>query len=94
MWSFSALRERQDTFEPGSGQSALAEGHSVLFTTLAELAQSLECLASCLMRQRLRRYIAPSLLIIDEVGYTRLTLNRLITSLSWWQPAMSTAPLS
>ncbi len=25
------------------------------------------------MRQRLRRYIAPSLLVIDEVGYTRLS---------------------
>lgn len=26
-----------------------------------------------LVRQRLRRYIAPSLLVIDEVGYTRLS---------------------
>ncbi len=25
------------------------------------------------MRQRLRRYIAPSLLVIDEVGYTKLS---------------------
>jgi DNA replication protein DnaC len=26
-----------------------------------------------LLRQRLRRYLAPSLLVIDEVGYTRLS---------------------
>ncbi len=25
------------------------------------------------MRQRLRRYIAPSLLVVDEVGYTKLS---------------------
>ncbi|GCE16691.1 IS21-like element helper ATPase IstB [Dictyobacter kobayashii] len=71
---------------PGTGKThlslalanrALAEGHSVLFTTLAELAQSLESASHPgLMRQRLRRYIAPSLLIIDEVGYTRLTAEQ------------------
>jgi DNA replication protein DnaC len=55
-------------------QRALTEGHSVLFTTLAELAQSLESASHPgLMRQRLRRYIAPSLLVIDEVGYTKLS---------------------
>jgi DNA replication protein DnaC len=53
---------------------ALTEGHSVLFTTLTELAQSLESASHPgLMRQRLRRYIAPSLLVIDEVGYTKLS---------------------
>jgi len=46
----------------------------VLFTTLAELAQALESASHPgLMRQRLRRYIAPNLLIIDEVGYTKLS---------------------
>ena len=68
---------------PGTGKThlslalanrALAAGHSVLFTTLAELAQALESASHPgLMRQRLRRYIAPSLLIIDEVGYTKLS---------------------
>lgn len=68
---------------PGTGKThlslslaclALAAGHSVLFTSLAELAQSLESASyPGLMRQRLRRYIAPSLLVIDEVGYTKLT---------------------
>lgn len=71
---------------PGTGKThlslaladrALAQGHSVLFTTLAELAQSLESASHPgLMRQRLRRYIAPGLLIIDEVGYTRLTAEQ------------------
>jgi DNA replication protein DnaC len=71
---------------PGTGKThlslaladrALIEGHSVLFTTLAELAQSLESASHPgLMRQRLRRYIAPSLLVIDEVGYTKLTAEQ------------------
>lgn len=52
---------------------ALQAGHAVLFTTLAELAQALESASHPgLMRQRLRRYIAPSLLVIDEVGYSKL----------------------
>lgn len=68
---------------PGTGKThlslslaclALAAGHSVLFTSLEELAQSLDSAAHPgLMRQRLRRYIAPSLLVIDEVGYTKMT---------------------
>lgn len=68
---------------PGTGKThlslaladrALAAGHSVLFTTLAELAQALESASHPgLQRQRLRRYIVPSLLVIDEVGYTQLS---------------------
>lgn len=68
---------------PGTGKThlslaladrALTAGHSVLFTSLAELAQALESASHPgLMRQRLRRYIAPSLLVIDEVGYTKLS---------------------
>jgi DNA replication protein DnaC len=53
---------------------ALAAGHSVLWTSLAELAQTLENASHPgLLRQRLRRYIVPSLLVIDEVGYTKLS---------------------
>src|SRR6266496_2966182 len=53
---------------------ALAAGHSALFTTLSQLAESLETASHPgLMRQRLRRYTTPSVLVIDEVGYTRLT---------------------
>jgi len=68
---------------PGTGKThlslaladrALTAGYSVLFTTLAELAQALESASHPgLMRQRLRRYSAPNLLIIDEVGYTKLS---------------------
>src|SRR6202165_1309524 len=68
---------------PGTGKThlslaladrALTAGHSVLFTTLAELAQALESASHPgLLRQRLRRYIVPSLLVIDEVGYTKLS---------------------
>lgn len=68
---------------PGTGKThlsvalanaALSAGSSVLFTTLTELAQALESASHPgLVRQRLRRYITPSLLVIDEVGYTRLS---------------------
>jgi DNA replication protein DnaC len=68
---------------PGTGKThlslaladrALTAGYSVLFTTLAELAQALESASHPdLLRQRLRRYLAPSLLVIDEVGYTKLS---------------------
>ena len=71
---------------PGTGKThlglaladrALTAGYSVVFTTLAELAQTLESASHPgLMRQRLRRYIAPSLLVIDEVGYTKLSLEQ------------------
>ena len=71
---------------PGTGKThlslaladrALTCGYSVLFTTLVELAQALESASHPgLMRQRLRRYIAPSLLVIDEVGYTRLSAEQ------------------
>jgi len=68
---------------PGTGKThlslalanqALTSGYSVLFTTLTELAQALESASHPgLMRQRLRRYIVPSLLVIDEVGYATLS---------------------
>lgn len=52
---------------------ALAAGYSVLFTTLAQFAESLETASyPGLARQRLRRYTTPSVLVIDEVGYTKL----------------------
>jgi DNA replication protein DnaC len=53
---------------------ALAAGYSALFTTLTHLAEALETASyPGLMRQRLRRYTTPSVLVIDEVGYTRLS---------------------
>ena len=45
-----------------------------MFTTLTHLAEALDTASyPGLVRQRLRRYTTPSVLIIDEVGYTRLT---------------------
>ena len=68
---------------PGTGKThlslaladrALSAGYAVMFTSLSELAQTLESASHPgLLRQRLRRYSAPSLLVIDEVGYTRLS---------------------
>lgn len=53
---------------------ALTAGYSVLFTTLSELASALSTVPHPgLVRSRLRRSIAPSLLVIDEVGSTKLS---------------------
>ena len=53
---------------------ALEAGYSVLFTTLSRLAEDLDAAPHpSLWRQRLRRYLHPRVLIIDEVGYTKLT---------------------
>jgi len=68
---------------PGTGKThlslalavkALAAGYSALFTTLTQLAEALDTASyPSLVRQRLRRYTTPSVLIIDEVGYTKLS---------------------
>jgi len=53
---------------------ALSSGYSALFTTLTHLAEALDTAAyPGLVRQRLRRYTTPSVLVIDEVGYTKLS---------------------
>lgn len=49
---------------------ALQTGSSARFTTLRELAEQLETVT---WRQQRRRYLTPRLLLIDEVGYLRLT---------------------
>lgn len=54
---------------------ALEAGHAVIFTTLAQLAEGVESGAAQFQtwRTRLRRYVQPQVLVIDEIGYTRLT---------------------
>jgi DNA replication protein DnaC len=53
---------------------AVQAGHSALFTSLSRLVDDLAAVPHpSLWRQRLRRYIHPEVLVIDEVGYTRLT---------------------
>jgi DNA replication protein DnaC len=53
---------------------ALEVGYSVLFTTLAHLATDLTTAPhAAALKQRMRRYLTPQVLVIDEVGYTKLT---------------------
>src|SRR5258708_7841342 len=53
---------------------ALSAGYSALFTTLTQLAEALDTAAyPGLVCQRLRRYTTPSVLVIDEIGYTKLS---------------------
>lgn len=56
----------------GLSLKAIEAGHAVLFTTLRELAQVLEAPRLPGKHDPLRRYAQPKLLVIDEVGYTRL----------------------
>ena len=52
------------------GQRACEAGHSVLFTTAVGMVNTLSAAhASQRLRQELRRYKRPALLIIDELGY-------------------------
>ncbi len=49
---------------------AVTAGHSVLFTTAGHMLGGLAALESdAALRRRLRRYVRPRLLVIDEVGY-------------------------
>jgi DNA replication protein DnaC len=56
---------------------AVEAGYTALFTTLSQLAETLEAtLHPSVWRQKLRRYLQPKVLVIDEVGYTRLTAEQ------------------
>ncbi|HCF86772.1 MAG TPA: AAA family ATPase [Ktedonobacter sp.] len=56
---------------------ALEGGYSVLFTTLSSFAEDVaSVLHPSLRRQRLRRYLTPRVLVIDEVGYAKLTAEQ------------------
>jgi DNA replication protein DnaC len=67
---------------PGVGKTHLASalalaameaGYSALFTTLSQLATALEPSGAGSGRSnRLQRYVRPQVLVMDEVGYTRL----------------------
>src|SRR5260370_746760 len=55
---------------------ALEADYSVLFTSLASLAEDLSSVPHpSLRRQRLRRYLTPRVLVIDEIGSTRRTAD-------------------
>lgn len=52
------------------GYAACLKGHSVLFTTAIDAVNSLSAaLATNRLKQELSRYLKPSLLILDELGY-------------------------
>ncbi len=56
---------------------ALEADYSVLFTTLSSFAEDVASVPHpSLRRQRLRRYLTPRVLVIDEIGYTRLTAEQ------------------
>ena len=55
---------------PQLAHEALIHGHTVLFTSAGQLLGELASLDSdSALRRRLRHYVAPTLLLIDEVGY-------------------------
>ena len=53
---------------------ALDAGYSVFFSTLTDLVEDLEQASQQhALKARLRRYIMPQVLVIDEIGYTNLS---------------------
>ena len=60
----------KSTLARNIAHQALIHGHTVLFTTAGQLLGELSAIDSdSVLRRRLRHYAAPSLLVIDEVGY-------------------------
>jgi len=52
------------------GQAACARGHSVLFTTAIDIIHTLSAATGAGdLKRAMQRYLKPSLLLIDEVGY-------------------------
>ena len=60
----------KSTLARNVAHQALVRGHTVRFTTAGELLGELAALDSnAALRRRLRHYVAPDLLVIDEIGY-------------------------
>ncbi|KFB73696.1 MAG: transposase/IS protein [Candidatus Accumulibacter phosphatis] len=60
----------KSTIAQNIAYQAVLHGHTVLFTTAGQLLNDLAALDSdSALRRRLRHYAAPSLLVVDEVGY-------------------------
>jgi len=52
------------------GYAACMEGHSVLFTTAVDMINTLAAAqAAQRLKQELKKYLAPRLLVLDELGY-------------------------
>lgn len=50
---------------------AIIRGHTVRFTSASDMLNDLSGLSGVSLKQRLKRYIKPKLLVIDELGYVR-----------------------
>ena len=60
----------KSTLARNLAHEAVINGHTVLFTSAGQLLGELASLDSdSALRRRLRHYVAPTLLLIDEVGY-------------------------
>ena len=60
----------KSTLAQNIAHQAVIHGHTVLFTTAGQLLGDLAALDSdSTLRRRLRHYVNPTLLVIDEVGY-------------------------
>ena len=52
------------------GHAACLQGHTVLFTTAIEAINTLSAAqAQCRLKAELKKFLAPTLLIVDELGY-------------------------
>jgi DNA replication protein DnaC len=52
------------------GHAACLEGHPVLFTTAIEAINTLSAAqAQCRLKNELKKFLAPTLLVLDELGY-------------------------
>src|SRR5471030_1011562 len=60
----------KSTLAQNIAHQAVIHGHTVLFTTAGQLLGDLAALDSdSALRRRLRHYVNPKLLVVDEVGY-------------------------
>ena len=60
----------KSTITQNIAHQAIIHGHSVLFTTAAQMLNELAAIDSdSALRRRLKHYAQPDLLVIDEVGY-------------------------
>jgi DNA replication protein DnaC len=84
----------------GLASTALEAGHSALFVTLRELSQQLAAPAPRGGLAVVRRYSQPTVLVLDEIGYTRMSPDQahalfdLITARYARRPTLVTSNLT
>ncbi len=58
------------------GHAACLQGHAVLFTTAVEAINSLSAAqVQCRLKAELKKFLAPTLLVMDELGYLPIDKN-------------------